>query len=274
MKTVKDSPQTTGLDKSFRQISFQRDFISHVKLFFDYYVHLDTDQFDIRPPRNAVEKSLKQQIQPRVMFLNQQRNRQTTPLEDLSIVSVNGQLHNKFGHFLWRLMRSYFPDLQYISQEEANTSVTRATFILHLVRAAFLHKNQLETTEDSLFGFGDFNLTRFIEQEGYDGTVLKSDASDLSEIFQNCDETEIALHAVTAFFNGICANGQSQILKSILTSVSRMLRNYQTQQERSVDDLSHQLEQMTIRSVEGSTNLMPVFIRAVYFKPKIFLFNE
>ena len=82
-----------------------------------------------------------------------------------------------------------------------------------------MHKNQLETTEDSLFGFGDFNLTRFIEQEGYDGSVLKSDASELSEIFQNCDETEIALHAVIAFFNGICANGQNQVLKSILTSV-------------------------------------------------------
>ena len=89
-----------------------------------------TRKFVIRPPRNAVEKSLKHQLQHRIVFLDQQRNRQTTSLEDLSIVSVNGQIHNKFGHFLWRLMRSYFPDLQYISEDEANTAVTRAAFML------------------------------------------------------------------------------------------------------------------------------------------------
>jgi len=281
MKTVQDTPKTTALDKSFRQISFEKDFINHVKLFFDYYVNLDTNQFVIRPPRNAVEKSLKHQLQPRIVFLDQQRNKQTTSLEDLSIVSVNGQIHNKFGHFLWRLMRSYFPDLQYISEENANTAVTRAAFMLHLVRASQLENKYRGTeTNDSLFGFGDFNLSRFIEKEGYDGSVLKSDADELNEIFRNCDETEIALHAVIAFFNGVCANGENQILKSILTSVSRMLKNFQTQQERSVDDLSGQLARMTIRydevirSVQGPTDLTPVWHRAIEYKPKIFLFNE
>ena len=39
-----DPAKTTALDNSFRQISFERDFVSHVKLFFNYYVHLDIDQ--------------------------------------------------------------------------------------------------------------------------------------------------------------------------------------------------------------------------------------
>ena len=90
----------------------------------------------------------------------------------------------------------------------------------HLVRAAVLQSHRRITdTEDSLFGFGDFNLTRFIQQEGYSETVLKSDADELNEILQNCDDTEVALHAVIAFFNGVCANGQNQIFKSILNSV-------------------------------------------------------
>ena len=118
------------------------------------------------------------------------------------------------------------------------------------MRAAVLqnYRPRSGETVDSLFGFGNFNLTKFIQQEGYSGTVLKSDADELNDIFQNCDETELALQAVIAFFNGVSApNEQNHAIKSILTSCSKMLRNYQKQQERSVDDLSEQLEKVTIR---------------------------
>ena len=53
-----------------------------------------------------------------------------TPLDDLAIVSTNGVIHNKCGEYLWRILVSYFNELQYIGETQKKELITRGTFFL------------------------------------------------------------------------------------------------------------------------------------------------
>ena len=71
----------------------------------------------------------KDRLEPQVTLLKHSPAAMT-PLEDLSQVSANGVIHNLCGEFLHRLIKFYFPDLQYLNESDAKDSVTKGTFFM------------------------------------------------------------------------------------------------------------------------------------------------